>query len=96
MIIIVDKNELTGRVGEFAKQLPLDEIDVFELIDNQKVTMEAVRMANLFIVTDYTNAEFRVMKHRYDPDVYGIYPMFMLERAIIKPFIDMELKNVSG
>jgi hypothetical protein len=80
MIIIVDKNELMGRHGEFARQLPIEDIDTFDVVDNAKVTRRSVETANVVIVTDYPTRQLNVLKHRFDEKLHGrILPLSFLE-----------------
>jgi len=83
MIIIIDKNELMGRRAELARVIPLEDLDIFDVVDSQKVTLQSIQTSNIFIVTDYAAGKLRIMKHRYNEHLHDrILPIGELDRAI--------------
>ncbi len=65
MIIIIDKQEVTGNRVSVAHIAPLAELDIMDISSQHQLTLNAITMANLLVVTDAETKEYIVLKDRY-------------------------------
>ena len=71
MIVILEKSEIFGNRASVAREAPLEELDLLDVLSREQLTLQSVQYCNLLIVTDRLNNVFRIFKDRYD--IFGVF-----------------------